>query len=43
MVTALDPVMRTCRGIWVAQASGDTDKEVTDKEVKIKVPPQIKQ
>ena len=26
-VTALDPVMRTCGGIWVASGTGEADKE----------------
>ncbi|MFN7170416.1 MAG: trehalose-6-phosphate synthase [Candidatus Omnitrophota bacterium] len=40
VITALDPVMRACRGIWVAQASGDADRKVTDREGKIQVPPE---
>ncbi|MFH1868002.1 MAG: trehalose-6-phosphate synthase [Candidatus Omnitrophota bacterium] len=38
-VTALDPVMRACGGIWVAFASGNADKKVVDKKDHVKVPP----
>src|SRR3989338_5328146 len=38
-VTALDPVMRTCKGIWVAFGGGAADKEIVDKNDEIKVPP----
>ncbi|MGE4357876.1 MAG: trehalose-6-phosphate synthase, partial [Candidatus Omnitrophota bacterium] len=40
VITALDPIMRTCRGIWVAQASGEADRKVVDAEGKVKVPPE---
>jgi len=38
-VTALDPVMRVCRGTWVAYGSGNADKEVVDKNNTVGVPP----
>ena len=38
-VTALDPVMRVCRGVWVAHGSGSADKEVVNKNDEVKVPP----
>ena len=38
VVTALDPIMRACGGIWVAAGLGDADKKVADKEGKLKVP-----
>ncbi|MCM8783213.1 MAG: trehalose-6-phosphate synthase [Candidatus Omnitrophica bacterium] len=40
VITALDPVMRTCKGIWIAQASGEADRKVADREGKVKVPPE---
>jgi trehalose 6-phosphate synthase len=40
LVTALDPVMRICDGIWVAHGSGDADKEVVDANDKLRVPPE---
>src|SRR5579863_6290070 len=39
LATALDPVMRACGGVWVAQGSGDADREVSDARGHIKVPP----
>ncbi|KPK97607.1 MAG: alpha,alpha-trehalose-phosphate synthase [Omnitrophica WOR_2 bacterium SM23_72] len=40
VITALDPVMRACHGLWVAFGNGDADRRVTDKDGKIKVPPE---
>lgn len=40
LVTALDPVMRVCDGIWIAHGSGDADREVVDAENKLRVPPE---
>ncbi|MCM8782217.1 MAG: trehalose-6-phosphate synthase, partial [Candidatus Omnitrophica bacterium] len=40
VITALDPVMQACNGLWVAFGDGDADRKVTDKEGKIKVPPE---
>ncbi|MFC1559958.1 trehalose-6-phosphate synthase [Candidatus Margulisiibacteriota bacterium] len=39
LVTGLDPVLRTCKGVWVATGSGDADKEVVDVNDRIMVPP----
>lgn len=39
LVTALDPVMRVCDGMWIAHGSGDADREVVDAEDKLRVPP----
>lgn len=38
-VTAIEPVMQSCGGIWIANGSGDADKLVVDKKDKIQVPP----
>jgi alpha,alpha-trehalose-phosphate synthase [UDP-forming] len=40
LTVALDPVMRACGGTWIAHGSGDADKEVVDKDSKVKVPPE---
>jgi len=40
VVTALDPVMQACNGIWVAHGNGDADHKFTDTQGKIKVPPE---
>jgi trehalose 6-phosphate synthase len=39
MVTALEPVMRACAGTWIAHGSGNADREVVDKNDRIRVPP----
>ncbi len=39
VVTAMDPVMRACGGLWVAHGSGDADREVVDARDTIVVPP----
>ncbi len=39
MVTAIEPIMQACGGMWIAQGSGDADKLVVDSEDKLKVPP----
>jgi len=38
VVTALDPVMRAVGGTWVAQASGDADRETADPDGRLLVP-----
>ena len=39
VVTALDPVLQVCNGLWVAHGSGDADKKVVDEKNRIQVPP----
>jgi trehalose 6-phosphate synthase len=39
LVTALDPVMRACDGLWIAHGSGDADRETVDGNNKLRVPP----
>jgi len=39
LVTALDPVMRVCDGLWIAHGSGDADRETVDGSGKLRVPP----
>ncbi len=39
LVTALEPVMRACGGIWIAHASGSADQTVVDAEGHLPVPP----
>jgi trehalose 6-phosphate synthase len=39
LVTALEPVMRACSGVWVAHGSGSADPAVSDKHGRIAVPP----
>ena len=39
LVTALDPVMRVCDGLWIAHGSGDADRETVGAGNKLRVPP----
>jgi trehalose 6-phosphate synthase len=39
LVTALEPVLRACDGTWVAQGTGDADRETTDERDRLRVPP----
>ena len=39
LVTAVEPILRACSGTWVAQGSGDADRETADAQGKLKVPP----
>lgn len=40
LVTALEPVLNACGGTWIAQGSGNADRETVDKYDRIQVPPQ---
>ena len=40
LVTALEPIMRACSGIWIAHGSGSADREVVDKHDRVSVPPE---
>ncbi|HSN17217.1 MAG TPA: trehalose-6-phosphate synthase [Gammaproteobacteria bacterium] len=39
LVTALEPVMRACSGVWVAHGAGSADRETADKRGHVRVPP----
>lgn len=39
MVTAIEPLMQACGGMWIAHGSGNADKLVVDKDDKIGAPP----
>ena len=39
LVTALEPVMRACSGVWVAHGSGSADRETVDRKDHVRVPP----
>lgn len=39
LVTALEPVMRACSGVWVAHGSGSADRDTVDAHDRVKVPP----
>jgi len=39
LVTALDPILRSCGGLWIAHGSGTADRETVDERGCIAVPP----
>ena len=39
LVTAVEPVLRACSGVWVAHGSGSADRDVVDQNDHIRVPP----
>ena len=39
LVTALEPILRACDGTWVAQGTGDADRETVDELDHVRVPP----
>lgn len=40
VVTACEPVMRACGGVWVAHGAGDADWETADERGRLRVPPE---
>jgi trehalose 6-phosphate synthase len=39
LVTALEPVMRACSGVWVAHGNGSADRDTVDRDDCVSVPP----
>ncbi len=39
LVTALDPVLQACGGVWVAHGSGEADRRMSDAKGRLAVPP----
>ena len=40
LVTALDPILKACGGVWIANGSGDADREMSDDKGRLQVPPE---
>jgi alpha,alpha-trehalose-phosphate synthase [UDP-forming] len=40
VVTALDPIMRACGGMWIAHGSGNADRQFVNSQDKLGVPPE---
>ncbi|MGA2405651.1 MAG: trehalose-6-phosphate synthase [Bacteroidales bacterium] len=40
MITAMEPILKACSGLWIAAGTGDADKETVDKHNKVEVPPE---
>jgi trehalose-6-phosphate synthase len=39
LVTALEPVLQACEGTWVANGSGNADRDVVNEKDQLRVPP----
>ena len=39
LVTALEPVLRACSGVWVAHGAGSADRQTVDSHDRVRVPP----
>ena len=39
LVSALEPVLRACSGVWIAHGAGTADRETADKNGHLRVPP----
>lgn len=39
MVSAIEPIMRACGGVWVAHGSGNADRRTADARGRLRVPP----
>jgi trehalose 6-phosphate synthase len=39
LVTAIEPILCACHGTWVAQGSGNADRETVDSHDRLQVPP----
>jgi trehalose 6-phosphate synthase len=40
LVTAVEPVLRACSGVWVAHGSGSADRDTVDHHDRVRVPPE---
>jgi trehalose 6-phosphate synthase len=40
MITAMEPILKACSGLWIAAGTGDADRETVDKNNKVEVPPE---
>ncbi len=43
LVTALEPILRSCNGTWIAQGTGNADRETVDRWGHVRVPPESPQ
>ena len=39
LVTAIEPILRACDGTWIAQGTGDADRDTVDEYDRVRVPP----
>jgi trehalose 6-phosphate synthase len=43
LVTGIEPILLACGGLWLAHGTGDADKDTSDSQGKIQVPPEFPQ
>jgi len=41
LITAMEPILKACGGLWIASGTGDADKETVDWQDKVQVPPEV--
>ncbi len=39
LVTALEPILKACSGVWIAHGNGTADRDVVDHRSRVRVPP----
>lgn len=39
MVTAMEPILKACGGLWIASGTGEADRDTVDEHDKVQVPP----
>jgi trehalose 6-phosphate synthase len=40
LITAMEPILKACSGLWIASGTGNADKETVNKQGKLEVPPE---
>jgi trehalose 6-phosphate synthase len=40
LITAMEPILKACGGLWIASGTGDADRETVDENDKVQVPPE---
>jgi trehalose-6-phosphate synthase len=40
LITAMEPILKACSGLWIASGTGDGDKETVNKQDEVEVPPE---
>jgi len=40
LITAMEPILEACSGLWIASGTGDADRETVDKNGRVEVPPE---
>ncbi len=40
LITAMEPILKACGGLWIASGTGNADKETVDKNDTLQVPPE---